>query len=79
MIEFHNTPMGKTFFCQTMPEISDSLKKIAAELAKSNSVTASIFHEAVDIVCMECAYGEETCDSCPVRKTIEVRRKGKST
>lgn len=79
MIEFHNTPMGKTFFSRTMPEISDSLKKIAAELAKSNSVTTPTFLEAVDIVCMECAYGEETCDSCPVRKTVEVCRKGTST
>ena len=26
--------------------------------------------EAVDIVCMDCAYGEDTCDTCPVRNTI---------
>ena len=28
------------------------------------------FLEAVDEVCVECAFGEETCDSCPVTKTV---------
>lgn len=32
--------------------------------------------EAVDIVCLECHYLEEdTCDKCPVRKTVEEKNK----
>ena len=27
--------------------------------------------EAVDTVCMECAFQEETCETCPVRKTVD--------
>ena len=26
---------------------------------------------AVDTVCMNCAFGEETCEVCPVRKTVD--------
>lgn len=30
------------------------------------------FLDAVDIVCIECHYlNEETCATCPVRKTVE--------
>ena len=28
------------------------------------------FLEAVDEVCVECTFGEETCDNCPVTKTV---------
>lgn len=28
--------------------------------------------EAVDIVCMNCCFGEDDCKSCPVRKTMDV-------
>lgn len=30
--------------------------------------------DAVDRVCMDCAFGEETCNSCPVRKTVDLRK-----
>lgn len=29
------------------------------------------FFAAVDTVCMECAYQDEECDTCPVWKTCE--------
>jgi len=27
--------------------------------------------DAVDIVCWDCKFGEETCEDCPVRKTVD--------
>lgn len=30
--------------------------------------------EAVDKVCMDCAFGEETCVTCPVRKTVDLHK-----
>ena len=30
------------------------------------------YEKAVDFVCLNCAYGEETCDNCPVRKTMGI-------
>lgn len=33
------------------------------------------FFEAVDTVCMECAFQDEECNECPVWKTCEAIRK----
>ena len=29
------------------------------------------YFDAVDIVCMECAFTEKTCSGCPVRMTVD--------
>lgn len=29
------------------------------------------YFDAVDTVCLECAFGEETCTTCPVRQTVD--------
>lgn len=32
--------------------------------------------DAVDRVCLDCAFGEETCPTCPVRRTVDMHRMG---
>lgn len=29
------------------------------------------YFDAVDTVCLECAFKEETCTTCPVRQTVD--------
>lgn len=35
--------------------------------------------EAVDVVCMDCAFGESDCETCPVRKTRDIIDKNRTT
>lgn len=30
--------------------------------------------DAVDRVCLDCAFGEDTCPTCPVRKTVDLNK-----
>ena len=32
------------------------------------------FYDAVDVVCLECAFKEDDCNTCPVRLTVDKRR-----
>lgn len=32
------------------------------------------FYDAVDVVCLECAFKEDDCNTCPVRMTADKRR-----
>lgn len=32
------------------------------------------FYDAVDVVCLECAFKEDDCSTCPVRLTVDKRR-----
>lgn len=40
---------------------------------------ANNFYDAVDIVCMECFFVEDTCETCPVRKVVDYKRKEEKT
>ena len=31
-----------------------------------------VYQDAVNIVCTNCTFKEETCDNCPIRKTMNI-------
>ncbi len=35
---------------------------------------AKEYLDAVDKVCLNCAFGEETCPTCPVRRTVDIAK-----
>ena len=50
----------------------------AEELAGGLDMTSKEYLDAVDRVCIECAFGEGTCLTCPVRLTnLATKRPGK--